>query len=274
MLLLHGAGASAQSFRKVAPMLARPAEDRSSPDALSEATVREEAPGYRIIAPDLPGHAETRAKGRNRLRLELMAEDLADLLAAMHVTPQIVVGHSAGAALGARLCLNQPRITGFVSINGAFEMFDGMATWLFPLMARALAVNPLTSMVFARTITAGRVAELLRATGSEIDAEGQAIYLALMQNRAHVDGVLKMMAGWSLDKLNADLQDMKTPSLFITGGRDKAVPERVSADLAARMLDARVQSFANFGHLIHEEAPSEIAKATHSFVSGLLAQTT
>ena len=248
MLLLHGAGASAQSYRHVIPRLAKT---------------------HRVLTPDLPGHAQTRTKGRNRLRLDMMAQDLAALLVAVDVTPDIVVGHSAGAALGARLCLDQPRIRGFVSINGAFEMFDGLATWLFPLMAKALAVNPLTAMVFARTMTAARVAELLRATGSEIDDEGQEIYRTLMQNRRHVDGVLRMMAGWSLTKLNADLPHLETPTLLITGAKDKAVPPRVSDDLAKRLSQARVQTFANYGHLIHEEAPEEIASAIDTFVSGL-----
>ena len=251
MLLLHGAGASGQSFRHLITYL----KDR-----------------HRLLIPDLPGHGQTRAKTRGRLRLDPIAEDLADLCQTLDVTPEVVVGHSAGAAMGARCCLNASQTKAFIALNGAFEMFEGMATWLFPLLAKTLAVNPLIAPIFARSMTRARVGELLRATGSQIDQKGQNIYYDLMRNRHHVDGVLKMMAGWSLTKLNQDLPKLQVPTLLIAGEEDRAVPPRVSQDLADRIPGAQFQSFQGLGHLIHEEAPEEITNILHAFVSGLYAQ--
>lgn len=99
LLLVHGTGASTHSWRDVAPLLAR---------------------HYHVLAPDLPGHAFTSTRGADGQSLPAMAAALAELLRTLDVTPRWVVGHSAGAAILARLCIDQaisPRL--FISLNGA-----------------------------------------------------------------------------------------------------------------------------------------------------------
>ena len=88
-----------------------------------------------------------------------------------------------------------------------------------------------------------------------------------MQDPAHVDGTLAMMAQWQLDGLNASLPRIETPTLFLTGGSDRTVPPSVSREAAARMPHAEFIEFAGLGHLIHEEAAPQTAAAIRPFLS-------
>ena len=93
-----------------------------------------------------------------------MARSVAALLAALDCEPQMVVGHSAGAAILARLCLDgtiTPKL--FVSLNGAFLPFEGAARYLFPSMAKLLFLNPLAPRLFAWAADKAAVANLLQA---------------------------------------------------------------------------------------------------------------
>ena len=71
-----------------------------------------------------------------------MAAALADLTSQLGVTPEVVVGHSAGAAILARMCLDgRLAPTLLVALNGALKPFPGLASILFPSMARMLFLN-------------------------------------------------------------------------------------------------------------------------------------
>lgn len=242
VLLLHGAGASTHSWRALIPDLAR---------------------DHHVVAVDLPGQGFSRAGSRLGLGIDAMAGDLAALLADQGWHPDAIVGHSAGGALALRLVreLPDPPAT-VVCINGALANFQGVAGWLFPMLAKMLAMNPLAGFLLSRTAgNAQSVRNLLQSTGSRVDDEGVRLYRALIGNRRHVEGVLAMMAQWKLDPLLADLPGIDLPVLFLTGGRDTAVPPETSVTAAVRMARAEVRRFDDLGHLMHEEAPEVVSGA-------------
>lgn len=240
MLLLHGAGASTHSWRALVPALSR---------------------NNRIIALDLPGHGFTRAGSRARLGLEKVAQDVAALCVAQGWRPQVIVGHSAGAAVA--LALSQrldprPRI---VTLNAALDRFDGVAGWLFPAFAKMLALNPFTSVAFTLGgSSATRARAIITSTGSRLSDEGYGYYARLLADRTHVDGTLQMMARWSTDALYQALPEIDAKCLMITAARDSAVPPRVSANAAERLSRAELVELDGLGHLAHEEAPEIVTQ--------------
>ncbi len=245
ILLLHGAGASTHSWRGVAPLLAA---------------------RMRVTMIDLPGHGFTRSGG-SRAGLDTMAEDITTLLRDLDMQPAALLGHSAGAAIALRLSLDAPQPVPVITVNGAFRMFDGIAGYLFPLMAKALAINPLTIPLFTAGSSPARTRRMLAGTGSDIDAEGHRLYHTLISDRTHVAGALAMMSNWSLDRLVRDAGTLRAPVLLLAGLRDRTVPSQVSRDMAARLPDARVETHP-LGHLLHEEAPDLVAGACLGFLDG------
>lgn len=242
LVLLHGAGASTHSWRHLMPLLA----DR-----------------FDVIAPDLPGHGFTTA-ARGRAGLDAVARDVAALLDALEVDRPRLIGHSAGAAVALRLSLDRgPRPV--ATINGAFEAFDGIAAWLFPVMAKALTLNPLAVPAITAFASPRRTRALLEGTGSRVDDEGAALYHALLSDRGHVSGTLAMMASWRLERLHREAGGHDAPVLVLAGARDATVPPRVSRDMGARLPDARLETLP-LGHLAHEEAPDQVAGALSSFL--------
>lgn len=239
VLLLHGAGGAAQSWRNLVPLL---------------------VPTCHVIAVDFPGQGFSRAGTPNRAGLQAIAADLAALLRQQAWTPDLIVGHSAGAAVALQLVLDGLRpARGIVGINAALATFRGAAGVLFPLMARALAAAPLTARIFAATTTETRVARLLQGTGSQIEPAGVRHYLRLASDTDHVDGTLAMMAQWDLTALADRLPDIAGPVLLLTGEADRAVPPATSIAAAARIPQGQHISLGAVGHLAHEEDPQPIA---------------
>ncbi len=248
ILLLHGAGAATHSWRHLLPLLAARAE---------------------VLAPDLPGHGFTRRRGLARAKLPEMAADLGDLLAAEAFAPDLIVGHSAGAATALRLVLDGgARPAHVLCLNPALMPFQGVAGFLFPMLARILALNPLSGHFFARTARNGAaVRQLIERTGSDIDAEGLALYRRLIGDPGHVDGVLRMMARWDLAPLLRDLPRLEVPVTIALGGRDGTVPPDSTRAQAARMPSARVIDYPEHGHLMHEAAPEVFADLAVSLIA-------
>lgn len=241
ILLLHGAGASAHSWDEAAADLA---ED------------------HRVTAPDLPGHAFSSAGPPSRQGLPAMAAALAQLLATLEVSPRLIAGHSAGAAVALRLTLDGAAAPAAIfAVNGALAPFRGLAGVLFPPMAKALALNPFTPRAFAAAMGADPLAagRLIRGTGSTAPRRSMAFYRRLFATPAHVDGALRMMAQWDLEPMLAELPSLPCPLILSVGGKDRAVPPDEAERLAARLPFARLERHADLGHLMHEEAPERFA---------------
>jgi magnesium chelatase accessory protein len=241
-LLVHGTAASTHSWRGLAPLLAA---------------------HFTVIAPDLPGHGFTGTPPVERLGLDGMADALAALIDELGMTPDLVVGHSAGAAILARLCVSGRLQPGrLVSLNGALLPFGGAAGVLFSPLARLVAGLPfLPSLVSRRAHEPAAVRRLIASTGSTIDAEGVSLYGRLLAHPGHVAAVVQMMARWDLRALERDLRRLATPVTLVVGECDKAVRPRDADRLAGLLPHAVLIRLPGLGHLAHEEDPAAVARA-------------
>jgi magnesium chelatase accessory protein len=214
---------------------------------------------FHVVALDLPGQGFTRAGTKRRLGLPAMSEDIHALCKAQGWAPRAIIGHSAGAAIALDLARRMTRPDGrppdVIGINAALDRFQGIAGWLFPVLAKVLALNPLTATLFTfGGDPTARARRLIRGTGSEIDALGFTCYGRLFSDRAHVDATLQMMAQWDITRLLDHLPEITARCLLLTGAADSAVSPEVSARAATKLASCDVICMEGVGHLAHEEA--------------------
>jgi len=98
VLFLHGTGATTHSFRDIFTDFSK---------------------DFSVMALDLPGHGfSSRLKG-GRPTLERVSQGIAKLLAHEKFMPDLIVGHSAGAAIAVELAFKHLHdVKALVSING------------------------------------------------------------------------------------------------------------------------------------------------------------
>ena len=237
ILLLHGTGSSTHSWRDVAPLLAQ---------------------HFRVIALDLPGHAFTSLPHAAAQSLPGMARHVASLLATLSISPTIVVGHSAGAAVAARMVLDKAILPkALVSLNGAFVSFGGLVGQFFSPIARLLASVPLASRFFAwQAADEATVERLIGTTGSKLDATGMQLYGQLVRNEGHVEAALAMMAHWDLQPLEKELHKIDIPVWMVAAENDLTVPPEQAMQVASHLQQPKVVTWPKLGHLAHEENPA------------------
>lgn len=240
LLLIHGAGGATQSFRTLFPRLAET---------------------HHVVAVDLPGQGFTQSGAQARYGLMPTATDLMSLARLEGWKPTQIIGHSAGAAIALAMSdLGFRPTRRIVGINAALSNFKGVAGIMFPFLAKALAMTPLSASLFSATASTSSVTRLIAGTGSRLDAAGVALYLRLTRDKGHVDGTLSMMAQWRLDELLARLPRIQTETLFIVGEDDQAVPPDTSVKAAKILPNAGLVRLPGLGHLAHEEDPDTIAR--------------
>lgn len=239
-LMLHGTAGSTHSWRGLAPLLAQ---------------------DFRLVSPDLPRHGFTRPLRSADMSLPGLAESVADLVHALGVSPVLAIGHSAGAAILARL-IGQGRLSPrlFVSINGAFRPYSGVGGRLLSGAFRMFRMGPLAARLFAINANRDAVGRLISGMGSRLDPQGLDLYLRLMRNPSHCEGALAMMANWDLSHTIDDLAHISCRSILIVGERDKAVHPEEAKMIAKRMSRASVVELPSLGHLAHEENPRDVAR--------------
>ena len=246
-LLIHGTGASTHSWRGLTPLL---------------------TPRLRVISLDLPGHGFTDipAGGTTSRQLSLpgMAQAMHSLLLTLGLSPALVIGHSAGAAIGARMCLDgliNPKL--LLGINGAFLPLDGVAGQLFSPVARLMSALPFVPQVFSwRAADPAVLQRLMDSTGSKLDATGMSLYGKLVSNPGHAAGALGMMANWDLPQLMQDLPYLETRLNLIVASHDRTVsPWQANRVMAMLQPPGRgeLTTLPGLGHLAHEERPDLVA---------------
>lgn len=241
LLLVHGTGSATHSWRALLPLLS---ED------------------FTVVAADLPGHGFSGAPPRGGYALPRIARAIAALLGVLDQAPALAVGHSAGAAVLARMCLDGLIAPArLISLNGALMPLRGMPTEIFVPIAKLLASSSLAARAFA-AVTGGEagVNRLIRSGGSDIDDEGRRLYARLASNPGHVAGALGLMAHWDLPGLARDLPGLRTPLTLVSGGADRMVAPFEAARVKALVPGAELISLPGLGHLAHEEQPEAVAR--------------
>jgi len=248
VLLIHGTGASGHTWRDLLWPLAEHAQ---------------------VWVVDLPGHGFSSLATGQGMSMSGMASSVHALMQTLEVAVDVFIGHSAGAAIAARMVVDH-RLTpqALIGINPAWLPLPGLAGLLFPPTAKLLALTSHAPQWFAKQASSpGMLDKLLESTGSVLDDKGKALYATLVANPEHAQGALKMMAAWDLSVGPDLLRRLRCPVHILVGDNDRAVPPVQAQQALALLSNGHLERWKGYGHLVHEEVPLQTAEFLQKIAS-------
>lgn len=252
VLMLHGAGASTHTWRGMADLLKS---------------------HFRVVMLDLPGHGLTECYKTGDYSLPRTAKDVSALMVAYDVSPDAIIGHSAGAAIACKMAIDSQRPIPIFGINAALLPFDGLAGIAFPAFAKFAAQTSLVhALLTRRARDRSQLRRVIEGTGSRINEQMLDDYLRLMQRPDHVRSVLRMMAGWDLSSLLGDVADAKVLLHLWMSSSDRAVSAGATRAATNPYDTITVDIMSGLGHLAHENSPATFAASLleHRWIKDIL----
>ena len=256
VVLIHGLGDEADTWRHVFPALAR---------------------WRRVIALDLPGFGRSE-KPRRAYTLAFFARTVTELLASLGIRKALLVGHSMGAAIAQRLALAQPQwAERLVLIGGGLPIQARRPTgplWLFltPGVGEIVYTSLRRSQEGAyATLTPYYydLAALPPADRAFLRERVWARVWSAGQRRAFLSA-LRWLAADTLaraDRFRARLAKLQVPTTILWGEHDLIVPPAAGTALATLLPQARLQLIGASGHLPHQERPEQVVEALHEILT-------
>ena len=217
---------------------------------------------FEILLVDLPGHGFSKLPAPNQSSLQSIVHGSMELIEKINFFPDLIVGHSAGAAIAVLLSEKIKPKCEIIGINAAFGEFPGLAGIMFPIFAKIIAVLPYSSDILAGlSKNSERTEKLIANTGSKITNDRLEYYKVLFSEPNHVKGTLKLMAEWDLSKFLKDLKKINSNIFFLVGNLDKTVPISVSKKWSKILTKSQYNEIGGAGHLVHEEKPYEVSQS-------------
>lgn len=244
VVLLHGFGASAYSWRKVMPALAA---------------------GHRVVAIDLNGFGYTqRPRSRESYAREGQAKLVLETMDALGIARAHIVGHSYGGGITLYLVSRHPeRFRSMVLVDSSAP------TYANDRRSRAAALRPLDAL-FVRTVALrpGAVRKaLLRSFWDDSKVSPELV-------KAYFDRVAVEGAGYAFYGLTApapsgppvELEKIEIPTLVVWGAHDELISPETGRRAAVRLPHSEFVLLADSGHLPMEEQPEELLRSILPFL--------
>jgi pimeloyl-ACP methyl ester carboxylesterase len=242
LILLHGFGSSLETWEPWAQSL-----------SVNHRVVRFDMPGCGLSEPDRTGdYGDERS-------VTLVKE----LMDGLGIGTAALIGNSMGGRIAWRFAAAFPaRTTKLVLISP-----DGFASpgFEYGKPPRVPALLHLMKYFLPRPLLemnlAAAYADPTRLTEPVVDR-----YYELLLAPGNREAMLDRMRQCVLEDPVPLLLHIRTPTLLLWGKKDRLIPYRNAADYLATLPNATLVSFADLGHVPHEEAPAESLKPVEKFL--------
>ncbi len=198
------------------------------------------APWAPVYAVDLPGFGRS-GKPRRALDMVQLADALAAWLDALGLGPATALGNSVGCQVVAHLAVRHPAAVARLVLAGptmdprARTFWQAILRWLKNNRHERLAQLPLS----------------VRDYG----AAGLPRLLATLRYALR-------------DRIEAQLPNIRVPTLVVRGERDALVPQDWAEAVTARLPDAALAVLPRAAHTVNFNAPDKLAEVVLPFVQG------
>ncbi len=221
LILIHGAGSSHLDW---------PEELRN-------------LPGYRVLAPDLPGHG--RSEGPLCLTIAECADAVTRFMDAMGIERAILVGHSMGGAIAQWIALDKPGYAAGLALVGT---------------GARLKVSP-KIMVGLQEDFENTVDRIVRYSWAP-DAPRELVEMGRqMLLEAGQEVLLRDFRACDKFDVMLYLGRITAPTLVISGELDSMTPPRMGEYIAERVRRSSFILVPGAGHMMALEKPDEVVSA-------------
>jgi pimeloyl-ACP methyl ester carboxylesterase len=242
LILLHGFGSSLETWEPWAQSL-----------SVNHRVVLFDLPGCGLSEPDRTGdYSDARS-------VTLIKE----LMDSLGIGTAALIGNSMGGRIAWRFALEFPaRTTKLVLISP-----DGFASpgFEYGKAPRVPALLHLMKYFLPRPLLemnlAAAYADPTRLTEPVVDR-----YYELLLAPGNREAMLDRLRQSVLEDPVPLLLHIRTPTLLLWGKKDRLIPYRNAADYLATLPNAILVSFADLGHVPHEEAPAESLQPVEKFL--------
>ena len=253
VLLLHGMAGSAETWRRVMPLLAR---------------------DFTVVAPDLLGHGGS-AKPRGEYSLGTHANVVRDLLVTLGYDRATFVGHSFGGGVALQFAYQFPERCERLVLVGSGGLGREVnpllralslpgAEWVLPVVCSASlreAGEWVGGWLARRGMRAApTVEEIWRSYASLADEAGRRAFLRTLRAVIDQDG----QAVSARDRLHLAAH---VPTLLVWGREDAIIPVSHAHAAHEAIPGSRLELFDGVGHYPHCEAASRFAEVVARFVA-------
>lgn len=236
--------------------------------ALFEGQLAALAPGFRVVAPDLPGHGDSAAFPRGA-GFGWLAESVAALVAELQLREIVLVGWSLGAMVAWDLLLRHPGlpVKKLVTIDMVPRLLND-ADWSYGLREGH------DHHVFDRNIRwmlddwAGYTALFVPRIFARGGSARERGLLAQTQGVAQRNNPHNMARIWSLmveQDFRRDIQQIRVPTLVVSGALSQLYGQPAGDWIVQRMPCAMPVLFGASGHAPHLEEPDTFNRALSAF---------
>jgi pimeloyl-ACP methyl ester carboxylesterase len=251
LLLVHGITQDSRTWASLAPLL----------------------DGYRVLAPDLPGHgASTNPPGDHSMGS--YASALRDLLLALQIPSATVVGHSLGGGVALQFAYQFPAYLDRLVLVDSGGLGPDVSALLraAALPGADLVIRGLSHRRVTKAATAfGRtLARLGLQAGTDLQETQRGIVgLADPDVRRAFLGTVRTNIGPRGQRVSATDRlhlARHIPSLILWGERDRIIPPEHGRQAHRAVEGSRFELIRGAGHFPHVEAPDRVAEALLRFV--------
>ncbi len=243
VLFLHGISAHGRAWRPVAERF------------------HAEQPGWECWLPDLPGRGASDARPELSYTLDDEVRRLRTLVRALAPDgprPQLVAGHSQGAAIGLALAGAEPGIGALLLSNPVTPEIRSPS--VLRLLRAPVARRMIGSVLAPLHAPLGRLV-LRRACGPHFRAPPDlvAAYAGPWASPARARTLLRILADWRPAELEDRMPRRPVAAHVVSGAHDPRIPLGAARRLASR-LDCDLTVCSDGGHVLTEQHPQLLAR--------------
>jgi pimeloyl-ACP methyl ester carboxylesterase len=226
-------------------------------------TLRDLGRDYRCFAIDMPGHGESRLGQADQI--ERIATLVADFCADLGLTAIILVGHSMGGSVAVEVTLRYPHLVRRLALIDA-----AVDAYRMPTYTRLYLLPAIGWPVFRITQAIGRA---FRPIGQRIPHDHGGGWIRPWVRRASYlatfdpEGLYRILRSLFATRADERLQQIRVPTLVLTGQFDSLVPPSHARRLAQVIPGARYVVLPASIHNPMDERPGAFTRALRAFLS-------